>query len=118
MRARGAVIEEKALKDDLQKSLNLILCGVSRAPALLLTDPTQQLESLNLERYEILASEPLHDIKGHITNLIAELPYILPKEGTAGEGEVHPPHRQLLVKGEEVWGGFAACSNPAVPVQR
>lgn len=46
-------------------------------PALLLTDPSRSLSSLNLDRYEVVASEPLHDLKGHIINLITELPYVL-----------------------------------------
>lgn len=72
--ARGICIEGM-LKDHLQKTLNETLRGVMRVPALLLTDPTQCLSSLNLLKY---ASEPLHDIKGHIINLITELPYVLP----------------------------------------
>lgn len=82
LEARGAVLEGKVLKADLQRSLDLTLRGVSRVPALLLTSPTQQLSELNLDKYEIVASEPLHDIKGHIINLITELPYILPPGDT------------------------------------
>ena len=37
---------------------------------------------MNLEKYEIVASEPLHDIKGHLINLITELPSILPSGET------------------------------------
>ena len=66
------------LRRNLQQSLNEILRGVVRVPALLLADPTHQLASLNLEKYEIVAGEPLHDIKGHVANLITELPNILP----------------------------------------
>ena len=46
-----------------------ILRGVARVPALL-TDPCRSLLSLNLHKYEVVASEPLHDLKGHIINLI------------------------------------------------
>ncbi len=81
--ARGIHIDKSMLKDDLQKTLNEILRGVMRVPALLLTDPTQCLSSINLDKYEVVASEPLHDIKGHITNLITELPYVLPPGNTA-----------------------------------
>ena len=76
--ARGIHINSSMHKNDLQAILDRTLRGVTRVPALLLPNPTQSLTSLNLERYEILASEPLHDIKGHILNLITELPYILP----------------------------------------
>ena len=78
LEARGVVLDSKMLRADLQLKLNEILRGVARVPALLLTNPTQQLASLNLGKYEIVASEPLHDIKGHVINLINEMPTILP----------------------------------------
>ena len=62
--ARGIVVDNKMLRADLQKSLDQILRGVIRVPALLLANPTQQLASLNLEKYDIVASEPLCD-KSH-----------------------------------------------------
>lgn len=85
LEARGVVLENKPLRVDLQKFLDEILRGVMRVPALLLTNPTQPLASLNLERYEIVASEPLHDIKGHVINLITELPNVLPQGETANK---------------------------------
>jgi hypothetical protein len=69
-------------KDDLQLMLNDILRGVARVPAPLITNPTQPLLSLGLDRYEVVACKPLHDLKGHIVNLISELPHIL------GENEI------------------------------
>ena len=75
--ARGVYLEMGVLKDELQVMLDNILRGVIRVPALLLINPTQSLASLGLERYEVVASEPLHDLKGHIINLIVELPLIL-----------------------------------------
>ena len=74
LEARGSPMDKKAKREDLQKSLDLILRGVMRVPALLLTNPTQSLSSLNLAKYEIAASEPLHDLKGHLINLITEIP--------------------------------------------
>ena len=65
-------------KPILTNMLENILRGVVQVPALLLTDPSRSLLSLNLDRYEVVASEPLHDLKGHIINLITELPYVLP----------------------------------------
>lgn len=35
-----------------------------------------------LAKYEVVASEPLHDLKGYIINLITELPYVLPPGDT------------------------------------
>ena len=78
LEARGVVLDSKMLREDLQIKLNEILRGVARVPALLLTNPTQHLASLNLGKYEIVASEPLHDIKGHVINLINEMPTIRP----------------------------------------
>ena len=57
-------------------------------PALLLTHPTQNLSEIHLDKYEVVASEPLHDIKGHIINIITELPHILP-EGNAATKCTH-----------------------------
>ena len=42
---------------------------------------SSQLYEINLEKYEIVACEPLHDLKGHLINLITELPSILPSPG-------------------------------------
>ena len=83
LRARGVHFEKGTLKDDLQLKLDDILRGVTQVSALLLTDPTQPLSSLCLDQYEVVASEPLHDLKGHIVNIITELPYILPPGDTA-----------------------------------
>ena len=59
LRSELEVLDSKMLRADLQIKLNEILRGVARVPALLLTNPTQQLASLNLGKYEIVASEPL-----------------------------------------------------------
>ena len=47
-------------------------------PTLLALNPTQSLASLNLETYEVLDCEPLHDMKGHLNNLLPEIPHLLP----------------------------------------
>ncbi len=77
LKARG-VFDIDRLKPELQQELTEILRGIQRVPALLLENPKQQLGSLNLSRYELMACEPLHDLKGHIHNLLEELPGILP----------------------------------------
>ena len=46
------------------------LCGVQRVPALLLLNPTADLWEINLLNYAVLPFEPLHDLKGHIANLL------------------------------------------------
>ena len=47
---------------------------------MLLENPMQSLASLNLEHYEVLPCEPLHDLKGHIENILHELPELLDNE--------------------------------------
>ena len=66
-------------KKDCQAILAQTLKGVQPVPTLLLPSPSQSLSSLNLDKYEILDSEPLHDLKGHLQHLFAELPFILDK---------------------------------------
>ena len=84
IQARG--VEDTSMKKGvLRDMLDNILRGVMRVPALLLTDPTQTLTSLNLHNYEVVASEPLHDLKGHIINLITELPFVLPEGNTTSQ---------------------------------
>ena len=65
-------------KQELQGMLTNILKGVQRVPTILLLNPKQELAELNLEKYTVLDSEPLHDMKGHLSNLFKELPHILP----------------------------------------
>ena len=67
-------------KQSLQASLDMTMHGIQRMPALLFPKPFAKLEDLNLERYEILINEPLHDISNHIKNIQQEIPYHVPKE--------------------------------------
>ena len=77
LHVRG-VTNLEGLKPELQQQLDDILRGVQRVPALLLLNPAQSLADLNLQYYEVVACEPLHDLKGHLSNLLQELPHILP----------------------------------------
>ncbi len=74
--ARGQFDVAK-LKPELMEDLTKCLKGVQRVPTMLIGQPTQSLSQCNLSRYEVLDSEPLHDIKGHLSNLFEELPYIV-----------------------------------------
>ena len=56
------------------------LLDVQRVLSLLVTKPEQPLTELNLDTYTILDCEPLHDLKGHLTNILEELPNILTGE--------------------------------------
>ena len=77
--ARGIYDFERTKKERLQL-LKETLKGIQRVPTLLLNNPTETLTQVHLEGYTILDCEPLHDIKGHIDNLLQELPHILETE--------------------------------------
>ena len=64
-------------KPQLADDLNKCLKGVQRVLTLLISHPTKLLSGSCLASYEILESEPLHDIKGHLFNLFEELPYLV-----------------------------------------
>jgi len=67
-------------KKDLTKLLTEEMRGAHRVPALLFTSPTSSLSENNLAEYEVLPTEPLHTIAGHIKNLYQEMQYHLPRE--------------------------------------
>ena len=77
LNARGIKVTDKQLKPELAEKLALTLQGAQRAPTLLTGNPTQPLTELNLQHYEILDCEPLHDVKGHLFNLLPEIPHLL-----------------------------------------
>lgn len=76
LEARGKGTSGK-LKPDMQDELSSILQGAQRVPTLLVLNPQQPLANLNLSQYEILDCEPLHDLKGHISHLLNEVPHLL-----------------------------------------
>ena len=77
LHARGVPDTWNKLKPELQEVLATTLQGAQRVPTLLTVNPSQSLSALNLEHYEILDCEPLHDIKGHLYNLLPEIPNLL-----------------------------------------
>ena len=62
-----------------QNLLDLEMHGLQRLPALSFDNPQKTLKEVGLETYEVLNSEPLHDISHHTQNLYDELPKHLPK---------------------------------------
>lgn len=50
---------------------------MQRVPSLLLQNPSQTLQEINLQNYTIMDCEPLHDLKGHLSNLLEEFPKLL-----------------------------------------
>ena len=76
LRARK-IYDFGSTKADTRQSLNEALRGVQRVPSLLLSSPTKNIQTLNLQNYTILECEPLHD---HLCNVFEILPTILEKE--------------------------------------
>ena len=50
------------------------MAGIHRLPFLLFYQPDMSLDEIFLHLYEIVYIEPLHAIKGHISNLYEEIP--------------------------------------------
>ena len=81
---RGDVVSElhgRAVKFSCHvpvKKLNDLLTeemhGIQRLPSLLFGNHTKTLMELNIQQYEVMNNEPLHDISNHIKNLYQELP--------------------------------------------
>ena len=65
----------KSTIKDLSPMLKLTLKGTKRVPILLFYNPSADLEHLNLSFYEVAMLEPMHDIAGHIENILTELPH-------------------------------------------
>ena len=76
LRARGCV-EIDLPKVDLIRKLKEMLEGCQRVPSLLLGNPTCNLSQYNLEHYSILPCEPLHDLKGHLNNVLPAISNLL-----------------------------------------
>ena len=69
---RGRPVGPRKRKQELLEEFNALRQGLNDVPALLQPTPQANLEDLNLESYEILPIKPLHDIKGHLSNIIEE----------------------------------------------
>ena len=67
---RGKPVTKK--KPALETDFDEIRLGISNFPALLQDYPQATLQSLNLHHYEVSPTEPLHDLKGHLSNIIEE----------------------------------------------
>ena len=59
-------------KPELERDFDELRRGIVNVPALLQGSPDTPLTNLHLDRYEISLVEPLHDVKGHLSNLIDE----------------------------------------------
>lgn len=65
-------LSAKGKKPALEKMFDDIRLGINNFPALLQNQPETTLSSLNLQHYEVSPTEPLHDLKGHLGNIIDE----------------------------------------------
>ena len=63
-----------ASKASFQKKLEKTLRDMQRVPSLLFSCPQEDLNNVNLGRYELLM-EPMHDIANHIKNVFQEIPH-------------------------------------------
>ncbi|KAL5510055.1 hypothetical protein EMCRGX_G005525 [Ephydatia muelleri] len=64
-------------KPEMEESFKSIRQGITNIPPLLQPNPTADLETIQLHRYEIAPCEPLHDLKGHFANIIDETEHLL-----------------------------------------
>ena len=69
---RGKVTAGKR-KPELERDFDELQRGTANVPALLRGVPEEPLAELGLNCYEISPIEPLHDLKGHLSNLIDEI---------------------------------------------
>ena len=82
-------------KERLEEDLEDLRKGIVNVPALLRTNPEMPLESLFLAQYEVCPIEPLHDLKGHFSNMIEETMYLAPEEALP---ELHKIKNAVLNK--------------------
>ena len=61
---------------ELERDFEDIRLGITNFPALLQDQPQATLQSLHLQQYEVSPTEPLHDLKGHLGNIIEETLHI------------------------------------------
>ena len=79
------------------QTLRDLLKGVERVPAVLTQTPCVSPEVHGLSNYQAFPSELLHDIKGHISDVITELSHHCPQEiaekiRSVTESTVNPNH--------------------------
>ena len=71
------------VSQDLPVLKELLACevyGIQVSLALIFSCPNSTLEELNLQMYDVLGTEPLHDTSNHAKNLYEEIPFKFEKE--------------------------------------
>ena len=71
LESRGVTTQGKK-RPQLESEFVELRRGIVNVAALLQSDPDSSLSSLCLDRYEVLPTEPLHDVKGHLSNIMEE----------------------------------------------
>lgn len=71
---------DKETKSELSNLLTQKLHGICRPPALMCKDPLKSAKDININNYEVLSCEPLHDITNIVQNITTELPFHVPKK--------------------------------------
>ena len=72
LQMRGMEVTGKR-KRELEIEFDELRRGITNVPAFLQGVPDKSLAEFGLQSYEISPIEPLHDIKGHLSNLIEEI---------------------------------------------
>ena len=71
LESRGVTTQGKK-RPQLESEFVELRRGIVNVAALLQSDLDSSLSSLCLDRYEVLPTEPLHDVKGHLSNIMEE----------------------------------------------
>ena len=72
LQLRGIEVTGKR-KKELEMDFDELRRGITNVPALLHGVPDKSLVEYGLQNYEISPIEPLHDTKGHLSNMIDEI---------------------------------------------
>ena len=76
LQTRGIDVTGKR-KKELEIEFDELRRGITNVPALLQGVPEKSLAEYDLKFYEVSPLEPLHDIKGHLSNMIEEIKVLL-----------------------------------------
>ena len=81
--SRGIYIDDKAKAPEYKEQLCEHMAGIQRVPAIIFDNPTQDLQEIGLDSYELVGVEPMHDLTGHTKNLYDVIPsYVAPEQKT------------------------------------
>ena len=98
LEARG-VKDYPATRKGRADTLKGILCGVQRVPSLLMFSPKRALGDLNLQDYEVLPFESLHDLEGYLGSVLRKLPSVIQNGALKKRCLSHVGHVQLHLYG-------------------